>query len=305
MILVKNENYWGEKAKLNEFVMRPIPEEGTRTMAFESGEIDMVSDPAPHRIAGYKKKEDIKIIMEPAARVVWLGFNVQDKTLSNIKIRRAIALAINRGELVDYVAEGLAINAPAWIPGIVQEFKQKYNYEYNPEKAKELLKEAGYPNGLELNLWTPEGRYLKDRQIAEAIQGQLSKVGIKAKLRVMEWGAYLDALFRFEQQLYIWGWAFQVGDPDSMLRDNFYSKSNYNCTVYKNPEYDKLLDKAVSTLNPDKRKPFYGDIQKILIDDVVGVPIYHKYNIYAFSNKVKGFQSHPLELIILNNTTVE
>ena len=305
IVLTRNENYWGEKPKLSSVILKPIPEEGTRTMAFESGEIDIVTDPAPHRIAKYKTNKDIQIIAEPAARVVWLGFNVQDKVLSNVKLRRAIAYAINRNELVDYVAEGLAINASAWIPEIVQKSNKKYNYDFDPKKAKELLKEAGYPEGLELNLWTPEGRYLKDKQIAEAIQAQLAAVGIRTKLSVKEWGSYVDALFRREQQLYIWGWAFQVGDPDAMLRENFLSKSSYNCTAYNNPEYDKLLDKAVATLNPPARKDLYENIQQLLIDDVVGCPIYHSENIFAVWKKVKGFRAHPLELVILDKTTVE
>ncbi|MEW6266202.1 MAG: ABC transporter substrate-binding protein [Thermodesulfobacteriota bacterium] len=305
IVLLKNENYWGEKPKLNQVLLRPIPEEGTRTMAFESGEIDIVTDPAPHRITNFKKNKDIQVIAEPAARVVWLGYNTQDKVLSNVKLRLAIAQAINRVELVDYVAEGLAINASAWIPAIVKNSKKKYAYDYDPKKAKDLLKEAGYPNGLELNLWSPEGRYLKDKQIAEAIQAQLSAIGIRIKLSVKEWGSYVDALFRKEQQLFIWGWAFQVGDPDAMLRENFFSKSSYNCTAYNNPEYDKLLDKAVSTMDTTTRAALYDDIQQMLIDDVVGCPIYHSQNIFAIWKKVKGFKAHPLELVVLDKTVVE
>ena len=305
MVLARNEKYWGKKPKLTEVIIRPIPEEGTRTMAFESSDLDIVSDPAPHRIVQFKKNNNIRVITEPAARVVWLGFNLKDKTLANLKLRQAIAHALNRGELVNYVAEGLAINAPAWIPEIVMKFNKKYNYDLNLKKAKELLKEAGYSNGLTLKLWTPEGRYLKDKQIAEAIQAQLSKIGIKTQLVVKEWAAYLDGVFRKEQQLYIWGWAFQVGDPDAMLRENFFSKSAYNCTGYDNPAYDKMLDKAVSTFNADSRKKLYGEIQQMLIDDVVGCPIYHSENIYALWKRVKNFKSHPLEVVVLDDTTVE
>jgi peptide/nickel transport system substrate-binding protein len=305
IVLKRNDNYWGPKPSLTTVNLIPIPEEGTRTMAFESGEIDIVSAPAPHRVAKFKKDDDVTVTVTPAARTVWLGYNLKDKVLSNPKVREAIALAINRKELVNDVAEGLALDATGWIPSIIQKSDQNFNYPYDPAKAKKLLAEAGYPNGLDIKLWTPEGRYLKDRQIAEALQAQLSDVGIRAHLSVMEWAAYVAALFRSEQQLFIWGWAFQVGDPDSMLRENFYSTSSYGCTGYQNQEFDKMLDKAVSTFDPESRKKQYDAIQQLLFKDVVGAPIYFSENIFAMHNNVNGFIPHPLELIVLDKTKVK
>ena len=305
LVLVRNEDYWGEKAKLEKFIYIPIPEEGTRAMAFESGEIDVISDPLPHRIADFKANKNITVTTGPATRMVWVGFNTGDKVLKNVKLRQAIGHAINRDEIVKYVIEGLAINAQQIIPGIIEEFDKKYNFDYNPKKAKKLLKEAGYPKGLELNLWTPEGRYLKDRQIAEAVQAQLGKIGIKTKLRVMEWGAYLDSLFRHEQQLYIIGWGFSTGDPDAPLRSCFFSTEKFNFSNYQNSNMDALLDKGVSELDPNKRHSIYEDIQQLLIDEAVMIPIYHKLNIYATSKKVKNFYPHPMELIEISETTVD
>ncbi len=305
LVLVKNEDYWGQPAKLEKFVMLPIPEEGARAMAFESGQIDVISDPLPHRVIKYKKMKNVKVITGPATRTVWVGFNLGDKVLSQRKLRQAIGYAINRDEIVEHVVEGLAINARAWIPEIVQKSKKNYNFPYDPQKAKKLLAEAGYPDGLELGLWTPQGRYLKDRQIAEAVQAQVAQVGIKANIRVMEWGAYLDSLFRHEQQLYIIGWGFLAGDPDTALRDSFYSTSKFNFSNCKDADLDKLLDKAVSTLNPEARAEMYEEIQRRLIDDALVVPIYHKLNIYVTSDRVKNFYPHPMELINLDETTVD
>jgi peptide/nickel transport system substrate-binding protein len=305
MVLVRNDEYWGKKVKLNELILRPIPEEGTRAMAFESGEIDVIHDALPHRIAEYKKNPKINVITGPATRMVWVGFNYQDKVLRNLKLRRAIAHAINREEIVEHVLEGLGINAQEIIPPVIMKFDKKYKFDYDPEKAKKLLKEAGYPNGLELNMWTPEGRYLKDRQIAEAVQAQLAQIGIKTKLRVMEWGAYMDAVFRHEQQIYIVGWGFGAGDPDPMLRACFHSASKFNWSNYYNPAMNKLLDIAVSTLDPDKRLALYSDIQEVLIEEAAVVPIYHKMNIYAAHKNVENFYPHPTELIDVSETAVK
>jgi peptide/nickel transport system substrate-binding protein len=305
LILINHEGYWGKKSKLDEIVFLPIPEEGTRAMAFESGEIDVISDPLPHRIETYKKNKNISIITGPATRTVWLGFNVGDKTLSNLKLRQAIAHAVNRDEIVNNVVEGLAINAQAWIPSVVEKSKKDYNFKYDLKRAKELLKEAGYPNGLELNLWTPEGRYLKDRQIAEAVQAQLAQIGIKTNIRVMEWGAYLDACARHEQQLYIIGWGFSAGDPDTALRLCFYSDNQFNYSNYKSPAMDKLLDDAVAMLDPKKRSNLYEQVQQKLIDETIVVPIYHKLNIYAVNKRVVNFNPHPMERIEIGDTSIK
>jgi len=304
LVLVKNDEYWGKKAKLDEFVMRPIPEEGTRAMAFESGAIDVICDPLPHRIPEFKANKDIHVITGPETRVVWVGFNVGDKVLSNVKLRQAIGHAINRDEIIEYVVEGMALDAQAWTPGIVHKFKKKYNFDYDPKKAKELLREAGYPNGLELNFWTPEGRYLKDRQIAEAVQAQLAQIGIKAKLRVMEWGAYLDSCIRHEQQLFIMGQGFAAGAAAAM-RSAFHSKSRFNFTNYKNPEFERILDRLVSTFDPKVRARLYEEAHELMMDEAFAVPIYHKLGMYAASKKVKNFYSHPMERIDISKTTVK
>ncbi len=305
LVLERNEEYWGQKAKLKEFVMLPIPEEGARNMAFEADQIDVISDFLPHRIERYKKDKNIQVITGPATRLVWLGINDSDPVLKNVKLREAIAYAVDRDTLVEHVVEGLAINAQTVIPEIIMKSKKKYKFDYDPQKAKKLLAEAGYPDGLTLNLWTPEGRYLKDRQIAEAIQGQLAKVGIKTNLRVMEWGAYLDSLFRHEQQLWIIGWGFSTGDPDAALRGVFYSTSKFNFTAVKNPKIDKLLDTAVATLDAAKRDKMYEQLQQMIIDEVYMIPIYHKMNIYAVRHNVHDFFPTPLELIDISKTTVD
>lgn len=305
LVLERNDVYWGEKAKLEKVIFVPIPEEGTRAMAFESGEIDVISDALPHRIPKYKADPKINVITGPATRNVWIGFNVGDKMLSNVKLRQAIAHGINRDKIVEYVLEGLAINAQAFIPEIVMKSKKKFNFDYDPKKAKDLLNEAGYPTGVEMSIWTPEGRYLKDRQIAEAVQAQLSQIGIKVNVRVMEWAALMDAFHRHEHQLGIFGWGWATGDPEASLRACFHSKSTWNWSDYKRPKIDTLLDEAVSTLDTEKRWALYEELQQLLIDEAVAVPIYHKLNIFAASKKVKNFYPTPLEFIDISKTTVE
>jgi ABC-type transport system substrate-binding protein len=136
------------------------------------------------------------------------------------------------------------------------------------------------------------------------VQGQLAKVGITATAQVMEYGAYVDAVNRHEQQLWIIGWGF-TPHADAMLRGVFQSKSAANWSAYSNPEFDRLLEAAVSITDRAKMAEAYWRVQKVLMDDVALVPIYYAVNVYVANKKVHNFKTHPMELIDLSDTWVE
>jgi ABC-type transport system substrate-binding protein len=305
MVLERNEDFWGKKPKLDEFHMFPIPEEGTRTMAFESGDIDVIHTPAAHRIADYRKKPDINVIIEPDFRIFYLGFNVKDKLMSNKDLRKAIAHAINKDEIVDYVMEGLGIKADTVLAPALIKSDKKYFFDYDPAKSKELLAKAGYPNGVEINLWTPEGRYYKDRQIAEAIQGQLAKVGIKAKLSVMEFASWIEETNKHNHQTTVAAFGFSTADPDASLKLMFYTGATYNSFDYSDPKMDNLLDEAAAMMDPEERRKIYGEVQQLVIDDVIEVPIYHTVAVFAAHKNVKNFRAYPTNMLDIYDTTVE
>lgn len=305
MVLERNDDYWGKKPKLDEFHVFQIPEEGARAMAFESGNIDVNQLPAVHRIAEYRKNPKIKIVTTPGFRIFYLGFNTKDKLLRNKNLRKAIAHAINVDEIVDYVMEGVAVKADTVLAQALMKSKEKSCFDYDPAKSKELLAEAGYPNGVEVNLWTPEGRYLKDRQIAEAIQGQLAKVGIKAKLSVKEFASWIAATGRHEHQMSVFGFGFSTAEPNASMKLMFYSGATYNTFNYADPKMDNLLDKAAATMDPEKRRQVYEEAERLIIDEVLQVPIYHEIVVFATSDKVKNFRGYPTSMIDISETTIE
>jgi peptide/nickel transport system substrate-binding protein len=174
--------------------------------------------------------------------------------------------------------------------------------EYDPELAMELLAEAGYPDGLTLELRTPEGRYLRDREIAEAIQGQLAEVGVEVELLTMEWGAYLDSLAAHEGQMFIIGW----GVSTVVSRQNLASDSAFNFAGYFNPDLDALLAEAEQTSDQDRRNELYQQMTElILLEDTIMQPIYWKLNLFASDSKVHNFLPTPLEQIDLSETWIE
>jgi len=306
-VLVRNPDYWGKAPNIDEVVFRPIGDESTRFLAFRGGEVDVLSDPPPHLLNQLKADKTVEILLSPATRDFRIGFTVTHPSLQDVRIRRAIALAIDRASLVKFVAEGLAREATCGVvPPELMRTNPCVSIDFDPEKAKAAMAEAGKAGGFDLDLWTPEGRYLRDKAIAEAIQQQLGKVGIRVRLRVMEWGAYLDALGRREGPAFIIGWGFTTGDPATAMRQNFWSRSAFNYSNYKNPDVDRMLDEGEAEFSPARRAQIYQQITDILfLRDVVGKEIYHKNNIYAVRRRVHNFGAHPLELIDLSETWVE
>jgi peptide/nickel transport system substrate-binding protein len=302
--LVRNDKYWGTPPKLEKVIFRPIPSETTRLLAFKSGELDVIENVPPHEVAGLKNDPNYLVIMSPQMRTFWVGFNCGDPVLKDKNVRKAIAHAIDRKQICAHTLEGLAREASfGLIPPEVMPTDPPLENKFDQELAKQLLAQAGYPNGLELAMWTTEGRYLKDRQIAEVVQGQLSKVGVKLKIQVMEYGSYVDALARHEQQMWLIGWAFSK-HPDSYFTGCFHSASKANWSNYKNPALDSLIDEAVKVTDPEASKKLYWEIQKVLIDDAVAIPIYYMQGIYATTSKVHDFVAHPMEVFDLSKTWV-
>jgi peptide/nickel transport system substrate-binding protein len=305
-VLVRNDGYWGKTAYLDRVVFQLIPDEAARYAALQSGQLDVIESPPPHEAAKIAQSSSLTLVKSPASRDLRLGFNVQDKVLSNAKLREAITLAVDAKSIVEFVVEGLARYADnGWAPPEVLKTDPPLRMAYDKERAKKALVEAGYPNGLTLELATSQGRYLRDKEIAEAIQQQLKEVGITANIKVMEFGAYLDYLARHQAQMFILGWGNSTGDAAVASRQNWFSNSAFNYANYSAPRMDQLLDEAEQTTDQAKRQALYQEMQKMLFDGFALKPIYWKLNLFAAQKKVKNFVANPLELVDVSETWID
>lgn len=288
VVLVRNDGYWGKAPAIGAVVFRPMNNAATRMLAIRGGDVDVAADPPANDIARLRRAPQFAVGITPQARVLWLGFNFADKFLQNRALREAIAHAVDRHAIVSQVLEGIPREATQGIfPPEVMKVPFGDSYDYSPSKAKALLARAGYPNGLDLQLWATEGRYFGDKPIAETVQQELQQVGIRAAVRIMEYGAYVDAVARHQQQLWIIGWAF-TPHPDAMLRGVFQSRSAANWSAYRNADFDQALDRAVGLIDPAQEQHAYLGIEKMLFADVAAVPIYYSVNVYVMSKKVHG-----------------
>ncbi|HAZ30802.1 TPA: glutathione ABC transporter substrate-binding protein [Candidatus Acetothermia bacterium] len=268
IVLIKNPNYWGEGPYLDRVVFRPVLEPGTRVMMLLTGEADIIHTVPPDDVPMVKADPLTDVIRGPSFTTQYLGFNNRRAPFDDVRVRQAINYALNKEEIVEHVLGGFAMVADAPIGPDVFGHHSVGPYPYDPEKARELLAAAGYPDGFRTTLrFNPGWREVA----AELIQAQLRKVGIEIELIKMEWGAYLAFTAQpvdvNQIDMFMLGWVSVTGDADYGLFPLFHTTEwapKSNRVFYSNPRVDELLSQARFVVNPDERKALYAEAIEII-----------------------------------------
>jgi peptide/nickel transport system substrate-binding protein len=303
IVLEANPEYWGGEPYLKTIIFRAIPDNNTRLQEMMAGKLHVMDNPDSNHIKALedKLKAKVKFAKAPGFNVGYLALNQEKKPFDNVKVRRAIAHAINKQAIVDTVYNGYGMVAKNPMPPSIWGYNNDIkDYEYSPEKAKALLKEAGLENGFETDLWAmPVPRpYMPDgRKVAEAIQGDLAKVGIKVKIVSYDWGTYLKQTSEGQHSMALLGWTGDIGDPDNFLyvlldKDNAV-KPAQNISFYKSDKLHELLTKAQVTSDVATRTKLYMEAQKIIHEDAPMVPIAHSEDILPMSTDVQNLVLDP------------
>lgn len=313
--LVRNEDYWGKKALLDEVVFRVIPEEGARTLALKTGEVDFIIHVAPTEIANFEKDKNFTVHKATGLQVFHIGLNLSKPPLDDVRIRRALAHAVNVDYILKHIMEGSATRPRSYVsPGVFgfKDMNLDKLYPYDKNKALELLAEAGWKPGpdkilrkgnekLTLSHIAARGRYMKDGEVTEAVQAMLKEIGVDVNLQFGEWGSVFTQIRspKLDHHLFTLAWITTNADGDYSFYNLFHSKgippTSWNSYRYNNPKVDKLVEEARATLDPKKREALYGEVQALLAKDVVMLPIYNSNMIYVSRNYVKGFRAHSVE----------
>ncbi|WP_027364489.1 ABC transporter substrate-binding protein [Desulfotruncus alcoholivorax] len=314
IVLEKNNDYWGEKAKVDKVVFRSIPDNSARFMELQAGTIDMMDGINPDDVAAAKSNENFQIILRPSMNIGYLAMNMEKEPFDNLKVRQAISHAINKQAIIDAFFAGLAKPAKNPMPPSLWGYNDDItDYEYDPAKAKALLAEAGYPDGFETTLWAmpvPRPYMQQPQKIAEAIQADLAAVGIKAKIVSYEWGQYLEKAEDGDHDMVLLGWTGDNGDPDNFLyvlldKDNAVKGSSSNYAFYKNDQVHDLLIKAQREMDQDKRADLYKRAQEIIHNDAPMVPLDHSTDPIILMKYVKGYVPHPTGVEKINTVSVQ
>lgn len=287
-VIEANPDYWGGKPTVDQLVFRTMPEDVARVTALEKGEVDIITAPLQD-LKRLEKNPNIKVESVPSFRMMMFVLNQAIKPLDNKKVRQAINYAINVESIINNVLDGhvkrlngpvadyVVGNDPSWSP-----------YPYDPDKARQLLKEAGFPNGFDLVVYSTTERYPRDVNVGEAVVSQLKEVGIRAKLETPEWGLYSNNYQKGAYGMYYMGRG-PVFDADILLRQYFRTGVTKR-TSYSNPTFDQLLDKAETLFDDKERTKVLQEAGTLLSEDAASVFMYAGIDDYAFS---KNIDWHP------------
>jgi len=268
VVLARNPNYWGEPAYLDRVVFRPILEPTTRTMMLLAGEADIALDLPADDVPIVEADRLTDVVRGPSLVVQYIGLNNQRGPFRDVRVRQAINYAINREEIIDAVLGGRASVANAPIPPAAFGHSAIGPWAHDPEKARTLLAEAGFPDGFRTTIrFNPGWR----EPASELIQAQLRKVGIEAELIRMEWGAYLEFTSRpvetTEIDMFLLGWVTVTMDADYGLFALFHTSEwspKSNRVFYSNPRVDELLEQGRIVMDPEERKALYAEAIEII-----------------------------------------
>lgn len=296
----KNPDYWVEgEPKLDQVIFRSIPDNSARLNALLSGEIDLADGITPSDAPTVEGDENLQLFERPSMNVGYLGLTTTREPFDDPKVRQAMNHAIDKQAIVDAFFQGRGEVAKNPMPPVISGYNDEIEgYEYDPEKAKQLLAEAGLPDGFEMELYAmPVPRpYMPDGQkVAEAIQKNLADVGVTANIVSFEWATYLEKAANGEADAFLLGWTGDNGDADNFLyvlldQDNIGSN---NYTYYKNQELHDLLIQAQTEVDENTRNDLYKQAQVIIHEDAPWVPLAHSTPLLAGGKNVVNFKAHP------------
>ncbi len=305
--LVRFNDYFKGPAKLKKIIFQNIAEGTNRTIGLESGEIDIAYDIDPIDLERVREHKNLKLVEGPSLSTTYIGFNVKKEPFNNVKVRKALNYAVNVDEILDVIVEGAGEKAVSPINDKVFGFNSDLvGYEYNLEKAKELLEKAGYPDGFSTTLWTNDNPVRT--RIAELVQAQLKEINVDVKIETLEWAAYLDRTAQGEHEMFILGWVTVTGDADYGLYPLFHSSQHGgagNRTFYKNKDVDKLLEKGKKSIDENERLKAYYKAQDIIMDEAPQLFLYFLTESVGIQKNIKGFKLHPAGHHLLYNVEIE
>ena len=313
IVLQANENYWNGRPNIDRVIFRSIPDNSVRLIELQQGNLHAMEFPNPDDLQQIRDDENIELLSQPGMSIGYLAMNMDKPPFDKHKVRLAINHAINKSVIIEHLYQGLGIPAKNPIPPTLWGYDDTIeDYEYNPKLAKELLTEAGYPDGFETTLWAlPVPRpYIPDgRALAEVLQSQLRNIGIEAKIVTYDWGTYLEKTKNGDHDIAMLGWSADLGDPDNflyfLLSKSSAEKPAGNIAFYRSDAMQDILEKARATSDKEMRISLYKEAQQIFHKDVPWVPMAHAKQILVINKKVKNLKLHPLNWKYFRNVTLE
>jgi len=301
ILMEANPQYWGPKPKSTRLKIRFIPENGTRMAALEAGEVQMVTNVPPDSIKRLQANPQLEMRTSVTNRIMFVTLRTDRAPWTDKRARQALNYAIDKDAITKGILGGLAPIAQAPLPpAVFGSHPGLKAYPYDPARAKQLLAEVGAA-GATFHLGVPNGRYLLDKQIGEAIAGYLTSVGLKVELETPTWSSFVTEISKFDKAKYdgyFFGWGVVTGEPDMLMREHFHSKFTRR-NAYRNPEVDRLVDEAAESFDEVKVKAAYFKSQEIVWEECPWIFLHLQPDLNAVNRRLQGFEARPDEWLIL------
>lgn len=297
--LVANEAWWGwvEREKRPDVVIRKsLPEGFTRYAMLESGEADIVGQIPPERISVIESSKELRVLTVPSTRGFFVGMNTWKEPFNDVRVRQAMNYAVDSQLIVDTILGGqAAVHAGVCSFSDAGYCKTCKPYDYNPAKARELLKEAGYPNGFKVKFWSPRGKYINDLETSEAIAGQLEEVGIEVQVYAPAWPEYWDNWLAKKMDMYFLSYGGSFPDCDDRIGGHIDGARRGK--YYNSPYSDELIKKEQETFDPEERQKVWEELGGYLLEQAPWIFLWDQNLIYGVSSNIKKWEPVPVEHI--------
>ena len=301
VVVVRNDDYWGEKPKIEQVRFAVVPDETTRALELRKGSADVeINSVSADMVQSLRREPGLEVQQAPGTEMQYLALNLRDPILSDERVRQALAYATNIDPMIEYLWRNTARPADSLLPPQHWAYDGNLHpYTYDPEKARRLLDEAGYPtkNGSRFHLVMKTSTQETSRLLAVIVQQQWRKVGIDLELRSFEFGTFYSDIVRGAFQVYTLRWVGGANQDPEIFEYVFDSKSfaprRANRSYYSNPQVDAWIEQGRDVLDQQTRKTIYAKIQQQILRDSPYIDLWYFDNVLVHTSRVRSVQLDP------------
>ena len=301
VVLERNDQYWEDPPKLARVRLEVVPDETTEALELRKGSCDVAINSylTPDTVVTLEQSPNIKVEHGDGTRLAYLGFNLRDPILKDVRVRQAIAYALDRRPMIEYLWRGFAQPARSILPAQSWAYNGDVPaYEHDSKKASQILDAAGYPavNGVRFHITMKTSTDANTRLMVAVMQQQLREVGIALDIRSFEFATFFSDVQHGAFQMYGLRWIGGNEDPDIFeyaFHSSKFPPDGANRTYYSNPKVDTLIDKARREIDPKVRKPLYAEVQSILAQDLPYINLWYLDNVLVHTDRVRNLRLNP------------
>jgi peptide/nickel transport system substrate-binding protein len=301
VIIERNDDYWGRKPNLERIRFAVVPDPTTRALELRKGSADLEANSlAPDMVLTLEREPELEVLRGPGSRVTYLALNLRDPILKDVRVRQALAYAIDRRPMLEYLWRGFATPAASVLPKQSWAYNDDVaRYDYDPPRARQLLDEAGYPvvNGIRFHLTMKTSTSEETARLVTAVlQQQLREVNIAVDIRTFEFATFFADVTKGAFQMYSLRWIGGNEDPDIFeyaFHSSKFPPNGANRGYYSNPRLDALIDAGRRELDQQARKQTYAEIQALLAQDLPYINLWYHDNVMVHSRRVRNLTLNP------------